>query len=221
VSFALFVRLIGILHSKGRDRSLNQRQMSAKTAVCKEGMPDLELIRNFLKSRANPCFDLIYEKYAAKVYSKCIALLKDEAMAKDATQEIFMKVFLNLSKFGERARFSTWLYSITYNFCIDYLRKKKRRGNIFSDEMERAPDVEEDEVSDKVLLEMKVGHLRKVLEMIPPDDKYVLLMKYQEDLSIKEIAEVLDKSESAIKMKIKRAKTKAQSALREVEAMIN
>ncbi len=195
--------------------------MSAKTAVCKKGMPDLELIRNFLKSRANPCFDIIYEKYAAKVYSKCIALLKDEAMAKDATQEIFMKVFLNLSKFGERAQFSTWLYSITYNYCIDFLRKKNRRGNIFSDDMERAPDVEDDEVSDKVLLEMKVDHLRKVLEMIPPDDKYVLLMKYQEDLSIKEIADVLEKSESAIKMKIKRAKAKAQVALREVEEVLN
>lgn len=195
--------------------------MSATTAVCNKGMPDLELIRSFLKSRANPCFDIIYERYAAKVFSKCIALLKDEAMAKDATQEIFMKIFLNLSKFGEKARFSTWLYSITYNFCIDYLRKKNRRGNIFSDDMERAPDVEEDEVSDKVLLEMKVDHLRKVLEIIPPDDKYVLLMKYQEDLSIKEIAEVLDKSESAIKMKIKRAKAKAQNALREVEASLN
>lgn len=195
--------------------------MSASTAVCNKKMPDLELIRNFLKHQANPCFNYIYQRYAAKVYSKCIALLKEEAMAKDATQEIFMKVFLNLSKFGERAQFSTWLYSITYNFCIDYLRKKKRRGNIFSDEMEKAPDVEDDEISDKVLLEMKVDHLRKVLEMIPPDDKYVLLMKYQEDLSIKEIAEVLEKSESAIKMKIKRAKTKAQGALKEVEATLN
>ncbi len=194
--------------------------MGASKAVCNKKMPDLELIRNFLKSQANPCFNYIYERYAAKVYSKCIALLKDEAMAKDATQEIFMKIFLNLSKFGERAKFSTWLYSITYNYCIDFLRKKNRTGNIFSDEMEKASDVQ-DEVSDKVLLEMKVDQLRKVLEMIPPDDKYVLLMKYQEDLSIKEIAEVLDKSESAIKMKIKRAKTKAQNALREVETSLN
>ena len=184
-------------------------------------MPDLDLIRNFLKSQANPCFNFIYERYAAKVYSKCIALLKDEAMAKDATQEIFMKVFLNLAKFGERARFSTWLYSITYNFCIDFLRKKNRAGNIFSDDMEKAPDIEDDEISDKVLLELKVGHLRKVLDLIPPDDKYVLLMKYQEDLSIKEIADVLDKSESAIKMKIKRAKSKAQTALKGIEASLN
>ncbi len=195
--------------------------MSASTAECNKKMPDLELIRNFLKSQANPCFNYIYERYAAKVYSKCIALLKDEAMAKDATQEIFMKVFLNLAKFGEKAKFSTWLYSITYNYCIDYLRKKKRKGDLFSDEMEKAPDLEDDEVSDKVLLELKVDQLRKVLNLIPADDKYVLLMKYQEDLSIKEIAEVLNKSESAVKMKIKRAKSKAQLALKKVEAVLN
>jgi len=142
-------------------------------------------------------------------------MLKNEAQAQDATQEIFTKIFLNLSKFSERSKFSTWVYSITYNFCIDYLRKKKKEKKLFSDEIEDPPDIIE-EVTDESLLEMEVKKLDVVLKTIPTGDRAVLLMKYQDELSIKEIAEILDKTESAIKMKIKRAKHKAQKVYRDI-----
>jgi len=142
-------------------------------------------------------------------------MLKNDALAKDATQEIFTKIFLNLSKFSERSKFSTWVYSITYNFCIDTIRKRKKEKSLFSDEIENAPDIIE-EVSDEAMMEMEVKRLKRVLKEIPSGDSAVLLMKYQDDLSIKEIAEILDKTESAIKMKIKRAKHKAQKVYREI-----
>ena len=142
-------------------------------------------------------------------------MLKNEAQAQDATQEIFTKIFLNLSKFSERSKFSTWVYSITYNFCIDYIRKKKKEKKLFSDELEDPPDIIE-EVSDESILEMEVKKLGVVLNTIPTGDRAVLLMKYQDELSIKEIAEILDKTESAIKMKIKRAKHKAQKVYRDI-----
>jgi RNA polymerase sigma-70 factor (ECF subfamily) len=143
------------------------------------------------------------------VYSKSISLLKEEAWAKDATQEIFIKIFLNLSKFGGQSKFSTWVYSITYNFCIDLIRKKKKMTSVFSDEIENAPDIIDD-VPDEALLTMEVSRLKNVLENIPIGDKVILLMKYQEEMQIKEIAVALGKTESAIKMKIKRAKHKSQ-----------
>jgi RNA polymerase sigma factor (sigma-70 family) len=173
-------------------------------------MKDIEVIHRYLQSQASRCFELLYSRYSSKIYAKCISLLKDEALAQDATQEIFLKVFLNLSRFGEKSRFSTWVYSITYNYCIDYLRRKKKQKAIFSDEIENIPDIAVEEVSDKILLEMEISQLKEVLENIPPGDKAILLMKYQDGMSIREIAGVLDKTESAIKMKIKRAKAKAQ-----------
>ncbi len=184
--------------------------------TCHSGMVDNEVIKTYLKNQASICFTLLYNRYASKIYAKCITLLKDESSAQDATQEIFIKVFMNLSKFGERARFSTWVYSITYNYCIDYIRKKKKLKNIFSDEMEKAPDLPEEEVSDKELLEMEIAELKVVLDRIPIGDKAILLMKYQDDLSIKDIANILDKTESAVKMKIKRAKAKAQKTKKEI-----
>ncbi len=78
------------------------------------------------------------------------------------------------------------------------------------EEPERTPDIPDNDVPDQELLAMEVKQLKKVLEEIPVDDKAILLMKYQDDMSIKEIAGILGKTESAVKMRIKRAKAKAQ-----------
>ncbi len=170
---------------------------------------DIDLIRRYLATKETRHFTLLYRRYSGKVYGECISLLREEHLARDAAQDIFMKIFLNLGQFGEQAKFSTWVYSITYNYCIDVLRKKKKTGDIFSDDMERLPDVLE-EVHDEALLTMQSDRLRVVLDNIPIGDKAILLMKYQDDLQIKDIAKMLNKTESAIKMKIKRAKHKAQ-----------
>ena len=172
-------------------------------------LTDLELIQQYLKTQESSAFSILYRRYSTKVYSKCISLLKEEAWAKDATQEIFIKIFLNLSKFGAQSKFSTWVYSITYNYCIDLIRKKKKTTDIFSSEVDNPPDLIDD-VPDEVLLTMQVDRLKVVLDALPVGDKAILLMKYQEDMQIKEIAVALAKSESAIKMKIKRAKHKSQ-----------
>lgn len=176
---------------------------------------DSQVVRLYLKTRKSIYFDTLYKRYSGKIFSKCISLLKDEPKAKDATQEIFTKIFLNLAKFNEKSKFSTWIYSITYNYCIDYLRKKKKDQRLFSDEMEDPPDVVDD-VPDTELLEIEVSRLKIILEKIPPGDKAILLMKYQDDLQIKDIATILDKTESAIKMKIKRAKHKAQKVYKDI-----
>ena len=190
-------------------RNNSTNQIHLEKSLHKIKISDEELIRRYLETQNSRYFDQLYGKYSTKVFSKCISLLKDEGNAQDATQDIFLKIFLNLSKFGGKSKFSTWIYSITYNYCIDLIRKKKKSGNIFSDEMERAPDLAE-EVPDSALLEMEVKKLKIVLDAIPVGDKAVLLMKYQDDMSIREMSATLNKSESAIKMKLKRAKHKAQ-----------
>ncbi len=175
---------------------------------------DDQAIDQYLSTQSPYYFNLLYERYINKVYSKCISLLKDEAMAHDATQEIFMKIFLNLAKFNRKSKFSTWLYSITYNYCIDFLRKKKKETKLFSSEEKEGSDIIE-EVDDREIMEMEISRLKIVLEKLPKDDKTVLLMKYKEELSIKEIGAIFGKSESAIKMKIKRAKHKCQKFYKE------
>lgn len=173
----------------------------------RNSLSDEEVIVEYLKSQNPYYFDLLYNRYSAKIFGKCLTLLRDEFKAQDATQDIMMKILLNLNKFSGNSKFSTWVYSITYNFCIDSIRKSKKDKSILMDDVSMLSDVE-DEVSDKFLLEVKLERLKKILEMINVEDKSILLMKYMDGLSIKDIASIKDKSESAIKMKIKRAKEK-------------
>ena len=172
---------------------------------------DNELIARYLREQNPEYFTTLYRRYAGKVFAKCISMLSDEALARDAVQDIFIKVFLNLSRFSEQSSFSTWLYSITYNFCIDIIRKKKKISLVLSDDIERIGDKPEAEVPDSVLLEMKHERLEKVLAQMHEGDRIILLMKYMDDMSIKDIADFFQKTESAIKMQIMRAKMKAQA----------
>jgi RNA polymerase sigma factor (sigma-70 family) len=174
-------------------------------------MEDIEIIHGYLDSQASRCFNLLYQRYSGKVFAKCITLLKDSELAEDATQEIFTKVFLNLSKFNEKSKFSTWLYSITYNFCIDFIRRKKKEKAVFTDDAERIADVPDDDISDKVIFELNLKQLESVLDGMPAGDRAILLMKYQDGAQIKDIADQFNKTESAIKMQLKRAKERARA----------
>lgn len=173
-------------------------------------LTDSQLIALYLRDQDARYFSQLYRRYAGKVFAKCISMLADHGMARDATQDVFIKVLLNLSKFTEQSSFSTWVYSITYNYCIDLIRKKKKNILVFTEDIGRVSTASEVELPDSVILEMETNRLEKVMHKLPVGDKAILDMKYTEDMSIKEIGEVLNKTESAIKMQIMRAKIKAQ-----------
>lgn len=186
------------------------------THSANQELSDAEVIREYLRTQDSSYFSILYRKYAGKVYGKCLSILRNEEEARDAVQDIFVKIMLNLSNFGEKSQFSTWIYSITYNFCIDLIRKRKKERTVFSDSTEQAPDMAEEEVPDEFMRAMEVKYLKRVLEELSTGDRIILLMKYQDDMSIREIAETINKTESAVKMKIKRAKHKAQDLYRSI-----
>ena len=154
-------------------------------------------------------FSMVYEQYAGLVYKKCLSMLREESAAEDITQEIFMKIFLKYSKFRMESKFSTWIFSITYNSCIDHIRKNKNRKNGPLEELYQLPTSEE-EVPEQKIIETEMVQLQQVLGQLPRKDEEILMLKYQENYSIKEIALALKLSESAVKMRVKRAKTKAR-----------
>ncbi len=175
------------------------------THSSKKMMGDEEVVEQYLLTMNIHYFNLLYERYTDKIYAKCVTMLKSEVKAEDATQEIFIKVLLNLSRFSGKSKFSTWLYSITYNYCIDEIRKEAKDPVVLLDEKSDA-DITDEGSTDHEILEMNIFRLREVLDLLNAEDRRILLMKYQDELSIKELCEIFSKSESAIKMKILRAK---------------
>lgn len=170
-------------------------------------LSDEEVVTEYLNSQSDYYFEILYGRYSSKIFGKCLTILKEESLAQDATQDIMMKILLNLSKFGGRSKFSTWVYSITYNFCIDFIRKRKKDKSIYMEDLAQYEE-RTDEIDDKEILEIELERMSEIMDQIPPNDKSILMMKYLDGMSIKEIGLTIDKTESAIKMQIKRAKMK-------------
>lgn len=176
------------------------------TGAIPSSIEDEEAVEAYISTQNVSYFNLLYQRYSRKVYAKCYSMLKDDYEAEDAMQEIFMKILIKISTFSGRSKFSTWLYSITYNFCIDKIRMAKKDVTHEVDDINKYGENVADEVEDAELKEIAVDRLKVILGEINSEDKAVLLMKYQDDLSIKDMCVVLNKSESAMKMQIKRAK---------------
>ena len=176
---------------------------------CEASMEDMDIVLAYRKHQHATCFALLYERYAGKVYSKAMTMLHKPGEAEDATQEIFTKVFLSLGQFEGQAKFSTWVYSITYNLCIDKIRRSKRSRKLFASEIEDPPDRVE-EVPDEALMSMQLNELRYVLGQLTEAERTLMLMKYKDGVKIKTIATLLGKTESAVKMQLKRTKEKAK-----------
>lgn len=179
-----------------------------KTLRKKHSLTDEELVSKIILTKDSVLFAELYDRFAPLVYNRCLGFAKSKVEAEDLTHDIFIKLFIKLDSFKGNSKFSTWLYSFTYNFCVNYVQRNSYKNK------EEVKDVviKEDselEVSDEEILQMKAEKLKKVLATINPKDKIILLLKYQDELSIKEIQEVLGIGQSAVKMRIKRAKESA------------
>ncbi|WP_339841610.1 sigma-70 family RNA polymerase sigma factor [uncultured Maribacter sp.] len=169
---------------------------------------DIELIEQIVTNKDALLFGELYDRYSKLVYNKCLGFAKSNKEAEDLTQDIFLMLYVKLGSFKGTSKFSTWLYSFTYNFCVNYVnRNKERKINDNSVKFDSQEEVPVD-VTDNLLLQMQVDKLKKALELIAPEDKSLLLLKYQDGASIKELEDVLEIKSSAIKMRLKRAKAK-------------
>ena len=132
-------------------------------------------------------------------------------------QDILLKVFTQLTKFKGKSRFSTWLYAITYNYCVEYYRKNNKYSMVDIDE---GPDISIEDDNEAELLKMRASQLKWALDQVAPEDKMILLLKYQDDTPIKEIMETLNISESAVKMRLARARQRVKQVVQEREKMM-
>jgi RNA polymerase sigma-70 factor (ECF subfamily) len=170
-------------------------------------LSDEELVEQIVASNDPLLFEKLYDRYAKMVYNKCYGFAKSDDEAEDLTQDVFLQLFIKLRTFKGKSKFSTWLYSFTYNFCVNYVnRNKQRKMRDLSVQVEETEYKLTEDVPDESLYEMKADRLKKALELITAEDKSILLLKYQDGASIKDMVELMDIGESAVKMRLKRAK---------------
>jgi len=182
-------------------------------------LSDEELVDKILNTKNTLLFSILYDRYSKKIYNKCYSFSINEEEAKDLTQDVFVKLFTKLNTFQGKSKFSTWVYSFTYNFCINYVnRDSGRKLNNLSESLDHHDYhlSEIEDVDDNDFFGMRVEKLKQSLELIDPAEKAILLLKYQDNISINELQVLYNIGESAVKMRLKRAKVKVLEAYNKI-----
>ncbi|HEX2060065.1 MAG TPA: RNA polymerase sigma factor [Thermoanaerobaculia bacterium] len=155
----------------------------------------------------------IYDRYSGRIYNFAFRFLRNAEAAEDATQEVFVKMLKHANQFHGDAKLSTWLFSITANWCRDYLRKADNKSKETDDVLvtlpaptELAPDRNLERREDE-------QRVRKALESLTAEQREAILLSRYQGLSYAEIAQIAGCSEGAVKTRVFRAMETLKKAL--------
>ncbi|NLA50272.1 MAG: RNA polymerase sigma factor [Bacteroidales bacterium] len=170
------------------------------------GLKDEEIVRKILDENKPELFEVLYRRYHQKVVDKVFSFLKNKKSAQEFSNDILTRVYEKLPGFRGNSSFSSWVYSITYNYCIDYLRVRKKLHYPDWNKTNAIPEIPDE--SEEDLSGATFENVLTILDLVHPEEKALLLMKYQDELSLREIGATLRISEDAVKMRLKRARTR-------------
>ena len=185
---------------------------------------DAELMLRFTHGDEN-CFVELVKLHQQRVFAFAYRFLGNAADAEDAAQEVFMKVYNAADKYSVKAKFTTWLFTITRNTCLNFLNKKSKTRMVVS--LDDKPGAEEEQgglqVEDKkdlppievILNKERARSVRKALDSLPENQRTAVLLCRYDELSYEAIAEVLGCSAKAVKSLLNRAKTSLKEKLAE------
>ncbi len=156
-------------------------------------LSDQELIKLFISGQ-DSAFDQLLKRTKDKVYTAIYIMVKDQYLAEDLFQETFIKVIdtLRLGKYNDEGKFQPWVLRIAYNICIDHFRKLKRNPSVVTSE---GDDVfsylkfDETPIDKHIDLVQSESKLKNLIDMLPEDQKEVVMLRHYFDFSFKEIAE--------------------------------
>ncbi len=144
-------------------------------------------------------FEILYDRYTSKVQKRCYFICLNIEIARDLNQEIWVKVFLHLHTFKKEAAFSSWLYRLTTNHCLTYIKSKAHTGQ-WSGEMPLSETSQENPVASI--------EVRLLLQKLSFEDRTILAMKFLGEYSYEEISAIYKIGVSAAKMRVSRLITK-------------
>lgn len=137
-------------------------------------LTDTGIINRIKSGESTKDFEILYKRYYQKVFDKCNSLVKNRRLAEELAEDIFSKVFEKLSTFKQLSSFSSWLYSVTYNHCIDYLRERQKihypNWNLENEIPEIIDETEEP------IAEIDYDKVLNILDLIHPEEKALLLI---------------------------------------------
>lgn len=160
-------------------------------------------------------FAPLVDRYKNLVYTLALRLIKNTEEAEEAAQDTFIKAFRSLDKFKGESKFSTWLYKITYNTCLDRLKKQKAAPYAVAiDDYGTRQLADTENVLDALDEQERHLALQDCLQQLPGDEAFLLTLYYFEEQSLEEIAKVLGIKANNVKVKLFRCRKRLGEVLR-------
>lgn len=167
-----------------------------------------------IRSGDHRAFELLVNEYKGVVYSLTLQMLKSREEAEEVAQDVFVKVYKSIGSFKGDSKFSTWLYRVTRNRCLDYLKKKRITYNelVISDSLITQLD-ETTNALEMMMENERNKKLRKCLEHLSAEDSAILTLFYFQEKKLNELADVLDISVNLAKVRLHRARKRLATVL--------
>jgi RNA polymerase sigma-70 factor (ECF subfamily) len=175
-------------------------------------LSDQELMRIVQAGDFSPASE-IYDRYSSRIYNFAFRFLRNSEAAEDATQEVFVKMLKHANQFHGDAKLSTWLFSITANWCRDYLRKADNKAKESDDVLVTLPASGENSPERNLEQKENEQRIRKALAALTPEQREAILLSRYQGLSYAEIAQISGCSEGAVKTRVFRAMETLKKAL--------
>ena len=151
----------------------------------------------------------LVDRYKNLVYTLALRMLKHKEEAEEVAQDTFVKVFKSLHKFKGDSKFSTWIYKVAYNTCLDTIKKnKKHLNNVTIDEYNFNKLDTIDNALDNIIKEEKSALIKNCINKLPEDSSALLTLFYFEELSLDEISKIINIEANTVKVKLFRARKK-------------
>lgn len=174
--------------------------------------PDSQLIAAWQRGDED-AFQALFERYRARVVNIAWRFLGDADAAQDAAQEVFVKLYTSARDYRPDAEFSTWLYRVTANACLDALRKRRRWRTAPETDLTQMPADESASPEAQAASAELARQVRAAIASLPPNQRMAVVLQRYEELSYKQIAAVLNTSVPAVESLLFRAKDALRRAL--------
>jgi RNA polymerase sigma-70 factor (ECF subfamily) len=175
-------------------------------------LSDQELMRIVQAGDISPASE-IYDRYSGRIYNFALRFLKNSEAAEDATQEVFVKMIRHASQFQGDAKLSTWLFSITANWCRDFLRKADNKSKESDDVLVTLPAPLDQSPDRNLERREDEQRIQRALQVLTPEQREAILLSRYQGLSYAEIAQISGCSEGAVKTRVFRAMETLKKAL--------
>jgi RNA polymerase sigma factor (sigma-70 family) len=157
-------------------------------------MNDQDLILNYLDGNES-AFEELLNRHRQKIYTSIYLFVKDTSLAEDIFQEVFIKIIdtLRKGKYNHEGKFLQWALRIAYNMCVDYFRRSKRRPKVSPTETFDIFDVlqtTDHNAEQSIIRSQTHEKVRKLVDMLPPEQREVVILRHYADMSFKEIAKL-------------------------------